>query len=112
MTTIDSDSATRSSHRAQPLGGTTHLTEGSALVILRWHPESAFAWMTVGQGPTSRFLGFVRLADPSTLAERVEALGWRLLAVRQRPHGLAEAEILIPVPTARQEARTGVAAAG
>ena len=111
MTTIDIGLNARSSCDTQALGDTTHLAEGSALVVLRWHRESAFAWMTAGQGPTSRFLGFVRLADPSTLAGRVEALGWRLLAVRQRPHGLVEAEIQIPLPSPPQEASAGVASA-
>jgi hypothetical protein len=73
-----------------------------ALVTLHWHRESAWAWMSDGEGPVSRFAGFVRLADPTTLPARIAALGWRLLTVRERPGGLVQAAIEIPLPVRRQ----------
>jgi hypothetical protein len=72
-----------------------------ALVILHWHRESAWAWMTDGQGAAARFAGFVRLADPAVLPARIAALGWRLLGVRERPGGLVRAEIEIPLRVRR-----------
>lgn len=83
---------------------TDHMTESpgdAALVMLHWHRESAWAWMTDGHGPTSRFAGFVRLADPGTVPARIAALGWQLLAVRERPRGLIEAAIRIPLPASQ-----------
>lgn len=105
MINLDNAAPPRSSIDTAPLGRTTELREDDAvLVILRWHRASAWAWMTRGQGPTSRFAGFVHLGDPATLAARLEALGWRLLAVRDRPGGFTDAEIEIPLPASRHRA--------
>lgn len=99
MINIDNAAPPRSSIDTAPLGRASEAREDDAvLVILRWHRASAWAWMTRGHGPTSRFAGFVRLGDPVTLAARLEALGWRLLAVRDRPGGFTDAEIQIPLP--------------
>lgn len=76
----------------------TESSGDTALVVLHWHRTSAWAWMTDGHGPTSRFAGFLRLADPASLPTRITALGWQLLAVRERPRGLVQAEIRIPLP--------------
>lgn len=76
--------------------------DDGAVVILRWDKETGWAWLAHGRGATSRFAGFMRLADPAALPTTIDELGWELLNSREVGRGLVETEIRVPLTGVRR----------
>ncbi len=76
--------------------------DSGAVVILRWDKETGWAWLAHGRGALSRFVGFMRLADPAALPTTVRELGWKMLGSRDVGRGLVETELRVPLTEVRR----------